>query len=155
MNAIAELRRRLDNMIRSGTIADVDHGDPAQGRPARCRVKTGNVTTGWLPFFTVRAGSTNEWNPVSVGEQCTILSPSGDLAQGQVLAGLYSDANPACSNDPAAHRTQWANADFVEHNAGTGAYTLKLTGHVQIDAASLNINCSGAIKLNGATIDLN
>ena len=137
MNAIAELRRRLDNMIRSGTIAEVDHGDPAQGRQPCCRVKTGNITTGWLPFFTVRAGSTNEWNPVSVGEQCTILSPSGDLAQGQVLAGLYSGANPPCSNNPAVHKIEWANGDFFEHNAATGAYTLKLTGHVQIDAASV------------------
>ncbi len=155
MNAIAELRRRLDNMIRSGTIAEVDHGDPEQDRQPCCRVKTGNITTGWLPFFTVRAGSTNEWNPVSVGEQCTILSPSGELAQGQVLAGLYSAANPPCSNNPAVHKTEWANGDYVEHNAETGAYSLKLTGHVQIDAASLDITCSGAVKINGATIDLN
>ena len=82
MNAIAEIRRRLDNMIRSGTIAEVDHGDPAQGRPPLCRVKTGTITTGWLPFFTRRSGSTKEWDPVSVGEQCTILSPSGELTQG-------------------------------------------------------------------------
>ncbi|WP_417778606.1 phage baseplate assembly protein V [Stutzerimonas xanthomarina] len=155
MNDIAEIRRRLDNMIRSGTIAEVDHGAPAQARQPCCRVKTGNITTGWLPFFTVRAGSTNEWNPVSVGEQCTILSPSGDLAQGQVLAGLYSAANPPCSNNPDVHKTEWANGDHVEHNAATGAYSLKLTGHVQIDAASLDITCSGAVKINGATIDLN
>lgn len=140
MNAIAELRRRLDNMIRSGTIAEVDHGDPEQNRQPCCRVKTGNITTGWLPFFTVRAGSTNEWNPVSVGEQCTILSPSGDLAQGQVLAGLYSAANPPCSNNPAVHKTEWANGDFIEHNAATGALT---------------IQCSGPVKINGSRIDLN
>ncbi|EIU1687343.1 phage baseplate assembly protein V [Pseudomonas aeruginosa] len=155
MNALAEIRRRLDNMIRSGTIAAVDHGDPAQGRLPRCRVQSGDILTGWLPFFTVRAGSTNEWNPVSAGEQCTILSPSGDLAQGQVLVGLYSAANPPCSNAPDVHRTEWANGDYVEHNAETGAYTLKLTGHVQIDAASLTIQCAGAVKLTGATIDLN
>jgi phage baseplate assembly protein V len=155
MNPIAEIRRRLDNMIRSGTIAAVDHGDPEQGRLPCCRVQTGKILTGWLPFFTVRAGNTNEWNPVSVNEQCTILSPSGDLAQGQVLVGLYSAANPPCSNVPAVHRVEWANGDYVEHNAQSGAYSLKLTGHVQIDAASLTIQCSGAVKINGATIDLN
>jgi len=83
------------------------------------------------------------------------VQPSGDLAQGVVLVGLYSAANPPCSNNPAAHKTEWANGDYVEHNAETGTYTLKLTGHVQIDAASLDITCSGAVNINRATIDLN
>lgn len=149
MNPVAEIRRRLDNMIRLGTIAQVDHAK------ALCRVQSGAILTGWLPFFTRRAGSTNEWAPVSVNEQCAVFSPSGDLAQGVVLVGLYSAANPPCSNNPAVHKTEWANGDYVEHNAETGGYRLKLTGHVQIDAASLDITCSGAVKINGATIDLN
>lgn len=134
MNAIADLRRRIDNMIRLGTIAEVDHAK------ALCRVKSGAITTGWLPFFTRRAGTTNEWDPVSVGEQCTVLSPSGELAQGTVLVGLYSTANPPCSSDPAVHRTEWSNGDFLEHNAATGALT---------------IQCSGPVKILGSRIDLN
>lgn len=134
MNAIADLRRRLDNMIRLGTIAQVDHAK------ALCRVQSGAITTGWLPFFTRRAGTTNEWDPVSQGEQCTVFSPSGELAQGVVLVGLYSSANPPTSNNPAVHRTEWANGDFIEHNADTGALT---------------IQCSGPVKINGSRIDLN
>lgn len=155
MNQIAELFRRLDNMIRHGTIAAVDHGDPAQGKPPRCRVQTGKILTGWIPFYTRRAGSTNDWDPVSDGEQCTVFSPSGDLAQGVALVGLYSDANPATSNDPAVHRVEWANGDYVEHNAETGAYSLKVAGHVNIEAASLTINCTGAVSINGSRVDLN
>lgn len=149
MNPIADLRRRLDNMIRLGTIAEIDHAKTL------CRVKSGAILTGWLPFFTRRAGSTSEWDPVSVDEQCAVFSPSGDLAQGAVLVGLYSDANPPNSNSPDVHRVDWANGDYVEHNAATGAYSLKLTGHVQIDAASLNIQCSGPVKINGSRVDLN
>lgn len=134
MNAIADLRRRIDNMIRLGTIAQVDHAK------ALCRVQSGAITTGWLPFFTRRAGTTNEWDPVSQGEQCTVFSPSGELAQGVVLVGLYSSANPPQSSNPAVHRTQWANGDFIEHNAATGALT---------------IQCSGPVKINGSRIDLN
>jgi phage baseplate assembly protein V len=149
MNALAELTRRLDNLIRPGTIAEVDHAK------ALCRVKTGNITTGWLPWFTRRAGSTNEWSPVSTGEQCVVLSPSGEHTQGFALVGLYSDANPANSADPAVHRTLFANGDFIEHNAQTGAYSIQATGHVAIDAASLTITCSGAVSINGSRIDLN
>lgn len=155
MNPIAELFRRLDNLIRHGTIAAVDHGNVATGIPPRCRVQTGNILTGWLPFYTRRAGSTTEWDPVSIGEQCSVFSPGGELAQGIVLVGIYSDANPATSNNPDLHRVQWANGDFVEHNAATGAYSLKVAGHVNIEAASLTINCSGPVSINGSRIDLN
>lgn len=134
MNDIAEIRRRLDNMIRLGTIAQVDHAK------ALCRVQSGAILTGWLPFFTRRAGSTNEWAPVSQNEQCAVFSPSGDLAQGVVLVGLYSAANPPCSHSPTVHRTQFANGDYIEHNAASGALT---------------IQCSGPVKINGSRIDLN
>jgi phage baseplate assembly protein V len=149
MNALAELTRRLDNLIRPGTIAEVDHAK------ALCRVKTGNITTGWLPWFTRRAGSTNEWAPASIYEQCVVFSPCGEPAQGFVLLGLYSMANPANSADPAVHRTVFANGDFIEHNAQTGAYSIQATGHVAINAASLTITCSGAVSINGSRIDLN
>lgn len=149
MNPIADLIRRLENLIRAGTIAEVDHAAP------RCRVKTGGLTTGWLPWFTRRAGSTTEWDPPSVGEQCMVFSPSGDPAVGFVLVGVYSDSNPAASADPAVHRIDWANGDFFEHNAETGAYSLKVAGHVNIEAASLTINCTGAVSINGSRIDLN
>ncbi|WP_070887490.1 phage baseplate assembly protein V [Pseudomonas sp. D1-3] len=146
---IADIIRRLENMIRFGTIAEVDHAK------SRCRVSTGGIITNWLPFFSRRAGSTNEWDPVSVGEQCVVFCPSGDPAVGIVLAGIYSEANPAKSSDPAVHRVEWANGDYVEHHAETGAYALKVSGHVDIQAASLSIQCSGAVSINGSRIDLN
>ncbi len=146
---IPELTRRVENLLRLGTVAEVDH--PA----ARCRVKTGGLLTDWLPWFTRRAGSTNDWDPPSVGEQCLVLSPSGDPAVGFVLVGVYSQANPADSDDPAVHRTEWANGDHRQHHADSGEYRLHVSGHVQIDAASLTIDCSGPVVINGSTIDLN
>lgn len=134
MNEIADILRRLENLIRIGTIADVDHDR------ALCRVSSGSLLTTWLPFLVRRAGSTKEWDPVSVGEQCVLLSPSGDIGTGCALVGLYSAANPACSADPAVHRIEWANGDFFEHNAASGALT---------------INCSGPVKIIGSRIDLN
>ncbi len=138
---LADLIRRLDNLIRPGTVAEVDHVR------ARCRVRTGGLLTAWLPWFTRRAGTTSEWDPVSVGEQCVVLSPGGDPAVGFVLVGLYCEANPADSADPAVHRTEWANGDFLQHNAETG--------HTQLICGSLEIQCTGAVSINGSRIDLN
>lgn len=134
MNDIADILRRIENLIRHGSIAEVDP------EAARCRVQAGGLLTDWLPFYVRRAGSTSEWDPVSVGEQCTLLCPSGDPALGAVLVGLYSAANPPHSTDPAVHRIDWANGDYLEHNAETGALT---------------INCSGPVKIIGSRIDLN
>jgi len=149
MDKYAELARRLENLLRPGTVAEVDHAR------ALCRVRVGGLLTGWLPWFTRRAGSTSEWDPVSIGEQCLVLSPGGDPAAGYVLVGLYSAANPADSADPSVHRTEWANGDHQQHNAETGEHRIKASGHLQIDAASLTINCSGPVKITGSRIDLN
>ena len=42
-----------------------------------------------------RAGADREWDPPTIGEQVVLLSPSGNLAQGVVLTGLFSDLIPA------------------------------------------------------------
>ena len=48
----AELTRRIDNLIRFGIIAEVDHAT------ARARVKSGQILTDFLPLVTLRAGTT-------------------------------------------------------------------------------------------------
>ena len=62
MNSLAELARLIENLIRLGTVAEV------QVEPPRVRVKTGNVTTAWRPWFALRAGADREWDPPTIGE---------------------------------------------------------------------------------------
>ncbi|WP_022955769.1 phage baseplate assembly protein V [Perlucidibaca piscinae] len=81
----ADLTRRLDNLIRLGTIEQVD----VEAHPApRVRVMSGRLLTDWLPYFMVSAGADHDAGAPSVGEGCVILSPGGDPAQGFVLTGL-------------------------------------------------------------------
>ena len=54
MNDLATLARLIENLIRLGTIAAV------QMTPPRVQVKTGSLTTGWLPWITPRAGADRE-----------------------------------------------------------------------------------------------
>src|SRR5205085_2193946 len=69
-----ELIRRLEQLLRYGTVAEVDLG------AARCRVKSGELLSNWVPWFAQRAGQTRHWSPPTVGEQCLLLSPGGDTA---------------------------------------------------------------------------
>lgn len=66
---------------------------------ATCRARDGDIVTGDIPWMTLRAGATRVWSPPSVGEQCLLLCPEGDMLAGVVLPGLYCDAHPAPADD--------------------------------------------------------
>lgn len=97
-------------MLRPGTIAAVDHDG------ARVRVQSGKLLTRWLPWFERRAGNVRTWCPPSVGEQCLVLSPGGDMSSGMVLVGLDSEANPAPSASGSLHRTQYPDGTVIDYD---------------------------------------
>lgn len=117
MNDLATLARLLENLIRFGTIAAVDHGNPAQLKPPRVTVQTGTLLTGWLPWLNPRAGEDREWNPPTVGEQVVLLSPSGQLANGVVITGLFSDSIPANGNRAGLHRRTYRDGAVIEYDS--------------------------------------
>lgn len=85
---ITEILRLLRNLIRIGTVAEVDLDQ------ALCRVATGDNTTGWLNWLTLRAGQSRSWWAPSEGEQVLILSLGGELDTAFVLPGIFSDDFP-------------------------------------------------------------
>ena len=112
---IAELSRRLENMIRIGTIAEVDHA------ARRVRVQSGLLLTDWLKWRAGRAGATRTWNPPTVGEQVMVLSPSGELANGIVIPSIYSDEHDAPSGDADMHVIVFPDGATITYNHQTGA----------------------------------
>lgn len=111
MNDFAALSRMLENLIRFGVIAAV------QMEPPRVQVKTGELTTAWLPWLALRAGSDREWDPPTVDEQVILFSPSGQLANGFVITGLPSDQIPANGNRPGLHRRTYADGAVIEYDS--------------------------------------
>jgi phage baseplate assembly protein V len=91
---VAELSRRLANLVMLGKVAEVDH------EAARVKVKVGDLVTAWRPWLALRAGGNSNWHPPEIDEQVVLLSVNGDPAQSVVLVGLYQDAHPAPSSDP-------------------------------------------------------
>lgn len=111
MNDLAALSRMLENLIRFGVIAAV------QMVPPRVKVKTGTLTTAWLPWLALRAGADREWDPPTVDEQVILFSPSGQLANGVVITGLPSDHIPANGNRPGLHRRTYADGAVIEYDS--------------------------------------
>ena len=105
-----ELLRRLENLLRPGTIQAVNL------EAARVRVTSGGLLTDWLPWFERRAGNVRTWSPPSVGEQCLVLSPGGDPANGLVLVGVASDAHPSASASADIDRTQYPDGTTIDYD---------------------------------------
>ncbi|WP_302141742.1 phage baseplate assembly protein V [Halomonas alkalicola] len=148
---VAELLRLIHNLIRLGTIAEVDHAT------ARCRVQIGELTTARLPWLELRAGETRTWNPPTLGEQVLVLSPGGDLSAGVVLSGLYRQAHPAPSGDENLIGTWYPDGTRVEydHQGNTltidcvGDVIIKAAGVVTVDAESIHHNGGNPIVTTG------
>ena len=174
MNDLANLTRLLENLIRFGTIAAV------QMAPPRVKVLTGTLTTAWLPWINPRAGADREWNPPTEGEQVVLFSPSGQLANGVALTGLFSDLIPANGERAGLHRTTYRDGAVIEYDSiakhlratlpGTAEVTavgnVSITTHAALSAtatgditltsaANITIAAAGNVAISGARVDLN
>lgn len=129
---LIELSRRLENLIRIGTIHSIDHA------AVRVRVQIGNIETQWLPWLEHRAGQTTTWDPPTVGEQVTVLSPSGELAGGIVLRGLHSAAIAPPSHSPDTHVIRFPDGALItydhasSHLEASGIQTARIEAAVSI-----------------------
>ncbi|MET4713046.1 phage baseplate assembly protein V [Pseudomonas sp. PvP125] len=138
MNDLAALSRLLENLIRFGVIAAV------QMEPPRVQVTTGTLTTAWLPWLALRAGSDREWDPPTLGEQVILFSPSGQLANGIVVTGVFSDHIPANGNREGLHRRTYADGTVIEYDSV--AHHLNAT---LADGGTTNLISTGGINLVG------
>lgn len=110
---LAELERRLANVIRPGVITEVDY------RSELVRVKYGEearAVTAWVPWLTTRAGGDREWWAPEVDEQVVLLSPSGELANAVALTAIYSTDRPAPSDDPDKHLVRYSDGAEIEYD---------------------------------------
>lgn len=151
---LAEISRRIENMIRIGTIFDVDL------IARRVRVKSGGVDTGWLKWRSGRAGATREWNPPTIGEQVMILSPSGEISGGIVIPSIYSDEHDAPSSSPDMHVTDYPDGAQISYNHATGALlavgirTALVQASESVTAETPLVHCTGDVTIAGSlTVD--
>ncbi|KAE9526065.1 phage baseplate assembly protein V [Testudinibacter aquarius] len=140
MKTLADVIRRLENMHRFGLIAAVDHAN------ARCKVRSGQILTDWLPFAAMRAGTTKTWSPPTVGEQCLIVALSGELTTAIVITGIYT-AGSAPSQSPDEHVIEFADgARFVYNQASSD---LSVTGVKTINITCPQTTINGDVQVNG------
>mgnify|MGYP000002616023 FL=1 len=145
----AELSRLLANLIKQGTIAE---SDPAAGR---VRVLHGGLTTDWLPYFVPAAGGVSVHRPPSVGENCIVLSPSGEPANGVVLCGMASDQFPQPGQSADETVVKFPDGAVSKYNHAASKLNISGINTANIQAASLTtVDCpqstfTGAVTVQG------
>ncbi|WP_269915415.1 phage baseplate assembly protein V [Acinetobacter sp. HY1485] len=92
----ADTIRRLENIVRFGQIDSVTPSSPFH----TVTVSLNGIVTGQLRLLNARAGKDQTHDLPSKGEECLVLSPSGELAQGVVIVGLNNDEFPTISQNP-------------------------------------------------------
>ena len=116
---IAELIRLLENIVRTGTVTEIDEGK------WRVRVQSGELETTWLRWNAQRAGAFQVWVPPSIGEQVWFLCLGGNTDVAFIGGSLYSDDNPA----PGASRNEMAvtapDGATFRYDAEAGALQVK------------------------------
>ncbi|AJX15443.1 phage baseplate assembly protein V [Burkholderia ubonensis] len=102
--ALGEIDRRMACMVQHGTVEGVTY------QPPMCRVRIGAWVSDWMPWKTAAAGAVRFWRPPSVGEQATMVAPSGDLAGAYAIPGYYSDQHGGSARTSPAE-TAWDYPD--------------------------------------------
>ncbi|HHH1978726.1 TPA: phage baseplate assembly protein V [Yersinia enterocolitica] len=144
---ITEILRLLRNLIRIGTVAEVDLDQ------ALCRVATGDNTTGWLNWLTLRAGQSRSWWAPSKGEQVLILSLGGELDTAFVLPGIFSDDFPPPSASVDGLYIAFPDGATLHYEPDSGELladgikTAVINASESINATAPTITCAALVKI--------
>lgn len=92
LRRIPEIERRVRNMMRYVTVAEVDAAKGLVKLKDDGEDPDQTLETDWVPWME-QAGQTKTWTPPSVGQPMMLFSPSGNIADAIALAGRFSNQN--------------------------------------------------------------
>ncbi|MDW8337107.1 MAG: phage baseplate assembly protein V [Tepidimonas sp.] len=136
--------------VRLGTVTQFD------ARRCRVRVRLSEqgqqqAVTDWLPWATWSAGHLRVWNPPAVGEQCMVLSPSGDMAQAVAVPAVFQQqgAYPAPTSNPNWTLLQWDDGGYIRYERDTHRLILHASCAVRIEG---DLVVTGDVYSNGVSL---
>lgn len=149
---IAELIRLLENVVRTGTVTEIDE------EKWRVRVQSGGLSPNWMRWTAQRAGAFKVWVPPSIGEQVWFLCLGGNTDIAFIGGSLYSDDNPA----PGASRNEMVviapdGAKFrYDATAGalqvTGIKTAAIEASVKVTLDTPEVECTNLLTTKSLNV---
>lgn len=150
----SETDRKLSNTHLDGVISAVDY------KAKLARITVGDWTSAWRPWRALSAGAVAHWCPPTVGEGCSLKSPSGLVEQGIICPGLYTDSGTPTTGGETDSGWDWPDKSrqYYDHDKHAWTHTLPDGGSsykLDIGSAALEITQDKfSIKIGGATLSL-
>jgi phage baseplate assembly protein V len=136
--AIPDMERRIANMVRIGAIHEVDAANK------RIRVRSGAITTGWIPWPAEIGRNYRRWRPLRTGQQVIMVSPCGDLSQAVVAGMLYTSALASPSSDEDLDIIEYEDGTVIKYDSGESLLTIDSVGDVVINCVGATLMCETA-----------
>lgn len=147
---LAEHDRMLAAMILPCTVEAVDLA------AKRIRVRSGEWVSGWVRWHALAAGKARHWRAPSLGEQGTLISPSGQLAVGTFIPGLFGDAGDAPDNRDHVEVWRFDDGASLTYDWEAHRYSIILPQGevlVQVGATSVRVTEAGVSFIGPVSID--
>lgn len=151
----AQHDRMLAGLVKDCYVVAVD----LAASPPVCRVSDGEWVSGWVRWHSVAAGKARHWRAPSLNEQGTLISASGEVAQGTFIPGLYGNGGPPPDNRDHVEVWRFDDGGSLVYDWQANSYTITLpSGTVTIKVGSTQAEVtdhavsvkSGMIVLEGA-----
>lgn len=148
----AQHDRMLAGLVKDCFVVAVD----LTASPPVCRVSDGEWVSGWVRWHSVAAGKARHWRAPSLNEQGTLISASGEVAQGTFIPGLYGNGGPPPDNRNHVEVWHFEDGGRLVYDWQDSIYSITLpTGTVVIKVgATLAEVTDNAVTVKSGTIDL-
>lgn len=143
----ADINRRLENLIRFGTIKTVNPSKPIP----LVTVDLDDIVTPEIRFFNARSGDDSTWDPPSLDEEVMVISPCGEIGPTSVVFyGLYNNDHPAPSDDLNKKIRVFADGCVIAYDISAHQLSAILpSGGKAIVTANGGITVNGDTTING------
>ncbi|HCQ9968271.1 phage baseplate assembly protein V [Acinetobacter calcoaceticus] len=143
----ADINRRLENLIRFGTIKTVNPSKPIP----LVTVDLDDIVTPEIRFFNARSGEDSTWDPPSLDEEVMVISPCGEIGPTSVVFyGLYNNEHPAPSDDLNKKIRVYADGCIIAYDIAAHHLSAILpSGGKAIVTADGGITVNGDTTING------
>ena len=143
----ADANRRLENIVRFGTIKTINPSKPIP----RVIVNLGDIETPEIRCLNIRSGDDATWDMPSINEECVVISPCGDIGPTSfVLYGFYNDDHPAPSDDLNKKIRMFADGCVIAYDVAAHHLSAVLpSGGTAVLTADGGVTVNGDTTING------
>lgn len=152
----ADINRRLENLIRFGTIKTVNPSKPIP----LVTVDLDDIVTPEIRFFNARSGDDSTWDPPSLDEEVMVISPCGEIGPTSVVFyGLYNGKHPSPYDDLNKKIRVFADGCVIAYDVAAHHLSAILPpmGIIEVTAnGGVTVNANGGVTVNandGLTIN--